>query len=180
MIRPRETVRLVTEIQLRITRISASYFPNSLDPHLEVNKPSTILKLLVVSAALLVELSAFSSSPPSIAAKRISSSITLDGKLEEPEWQQAQTIELIQQAPRPGQPSPYKTEIKILTSSEAIYFGFICHDTNPKAIAVHTQRRDGDVTGDDTVAIVLDTYGDRRTGYFFQINAVGTRVDGLI
>jgi hypothetical protein len=27
---------------------------------------------------------------------------------------------------------------------------------------------------------VLDTYGDRRTGYFFQINAAGTRVDGLI
>src|SRR2546430_16551899 len=41
-------------------------------------------------------------------------------------------------------------------------------------------RRDGDMTGDDTVSIVLDTYGDRRTGYFFQINAAATRVDGLI
>jgi hypothetical protein len=41
-------------------------------------------------------------------------------------------------------------------------------------------RREGDMTGDDTVSIVLDTYGDRRTGYFFQINAAATRVDGLI
>jgi hypothetical protein len=36
------------------------------------------------------------------------------------------------------------------------------------------------VRGDDTVAIVLDTYGDRRTGYLFQINAAGARIDGLI
>jgi hypothetical protein len=148
--------------------------------HLEVTRPSTILKSLIAYAALLVAISAFSSTPPSIAAKRISSSINLDGKLDETDWQQAQTIELVQQAPRPGQPTPYRTEVKILTSGDAVYFGFICHDPNPKAIAVHTQRRDGDVTGDDTIAIVLDTYGDRRTGYFFQINATGTRVDGLV
>ena len=30
-------------------------------------------------------------------------------------------------------------------------------------------QRDGDMTGDDTVSIVLDTYGDRRTGYFFRL-----------
>src|SRR5437588_470476 len=40
--------------------------------------------------------------------------------------------------------------------------------------------RDGDQSGDDSVSIVLDTYGDRRTGYYFQINAAGARVDGLI
>jgi len=41
-------------------------------------------------------------------------------------------------------------------------------------------RRDGDMADDDTVSIVLDTYGDRRTGYFFQINAAGARVDGFL
>jgi hypothetical protein len=146
---------------------------------LAVNWPSTVLKWFV-TVALLVGVSAFGASPPSIAARHISSSINLDGKLDEPEWQQAQFIELVQQAPHPGQPTPFKTEVKVLASKDAVYFGFICHDPNPRAIAVHTQRRDGDVTGDDTVSIVLDTYGDRRTGYFFQINAAGARVDGLI
>jgi hypothetical protein len=117
---------------------------------------------------------------PRIVAKQISSAIRLDGKLDEPEWQEAQTIELVQQAPNPGKPTPYKTEVKVLVSGDAVYFGFICHDPNPSAIAVHTQRRDGDVTGDDTASVVLDTYGDRRTGYFFQINAAGARVDGLV
>jgi hypothetical protein len=117
---------------------------------------------------------------PAATASHLPSSITLDGKLDEPAWAQAHSFTLTQQAPLPGKPTPFKTEVRVLVSKDAIYFGFTCHDPNPKAIAIHTERRDGDVTGDDTVSIVLDTYGDRRTGYFFQINAAGTRVDGLI
>ena len=36
------------------------------------------------------------------------------------------------------------------------------------------------MSGDDTVAIVLDTLHDHRTGYLFQTNAAGARLDGLI
>jgi len=45
---------------------------------------------------------------------------------------------------------------------------------------VHTLQRDGNLDGDDAVGIVLDTFGDRRRGYFFVINAAGARLDGLI
>lgn len=117
---------------------------------------------------------------PSIAAKRITSPINLDGKLDEPAWRDAPVATLVQQSPRPGEPTAYTTEVRVLVSADAIYFGFTCRDPRPQAIAVHTMRRDGDLTGDDTVSVVLDTYGDRRTGYFFQINAAGARVDGLI
>ena len=41
-------------------------------------------------------------------------------------------------------------------------------------------QRDDPMTGDDTVAIALDTYGDKRTGYYFRVNAAGARTDGLI
>src|SRR5262249_10651836 len=47
-------------------------------------------------------------------------------------------------------------------------------------IATHTMLRDADFSGDDAVALVLDTFGDRRTGYFFQVNAAGARFDGLV
>ncbi len=144
------------------------------------NRRSNALKSSLVGVLFVLSASGFAVPPSSISASRISSSITLDGKLDEPEWAKAETLTLTQQSPRPGESTPYRTEVKVLVSGDALYFGFICHDPNPKAIAVHTQQRDGDVTGDDTVSIVLDTYGDRRTGYFFQINAAGTRVDGLI
>jgi hypothetical protein len=89
-------------------------------------------------------------------------------------------MKLVQQAPKPGQPTPYETGVRVIVTSDRIYFGFTCKDPDPRRIAIHTMQRDGDMTGDDTVSIVLDTYGDRRTGYFFQINAAGARVDGLI
>jgi len=109
-----------------------------------------------------------------------SASITLDGLLNEPAWLDAPVMKLTQQAPKPGQPTPYETQVQVIVTNDRIYFGFTCKDPDPRHIAIHTMRRDGDLTGDDTVSIVLDTYGDRRTGYFFQINAAGTRVDGLI
>jgi hypothetical protein len=46
----------------------------------------------------------------------------------------------------------------VLVQDNKLYFGFECTDPNPRAIAVHTMQRDGIVDGDDTVAVVLDTY----------------------
>ncbi|HEX3322550.1 MAG TPA: DUF5916 domain-containing protein [Terriglobales bacterium] len=117
---------------------------------------------------------------PVVAARAISTKIDLDGKLTEPEWRDAPVIKLTQQSPRPGEPTPFLTEAKVLVSKDAIYFGITCRDPNPKKIAIHTQIRDGDMKGDDTISIILDTFNDHRTGYFFQINAAATRADGLV
>ncbi len=122
-----------------------------------------------------------SSGPFVIAADHPAGSIQFDGKLDEPAWQEAKMIiDLVQQSPKPGAPSPYRTRVRVLVLDNKLYFGFECTDPETKAIAVHTMRRDGKVEGDDTVAVVLDTYGDQRTGYFFRVNAAGARVDGLI
>jgi hypothetical protein len=133
----------------------------------------------LLAAATLA--SARSNDGPAVQVSATSSaSITLDGLLNEPAWRDAPAMKLTQQAPKPGQPTPYETRGQVIVTNDRIYFGFTCKDPDPGRIAIHTMRRDGDLTGDDTVSIVLDTYGDRRTGYFFQINAAGTRVDGLI
>src|SRR5436190_3535480 len=118
--------------------------------------------------------------PVATVSATSSPSITLDGLLNEPAWRDAPVMKLVQQAPKPGQATPYQTDVRVIVTSDRIYFGFTCKDPDSRRIAIHTMRRDGDMTGDDTVSIVLDTYGDRRTGYFFQINAAGARVDGLI
>ena len=116
-----------------------------------------------------------------IAASHPGGSIQLDGKLDEPAWREAKTaVELVQQSPAPGAATPYRTTVRVLVLENKLYFGFDCSDPDAKAIAVHTMQRDGRVEGDDTVAVVLDTYGDRRTGYLFRVNAAGARVDGLI
>jgi hypothetical protein len=90
--------------------------------------------------------------------------IKIDGVLREAAWRNAAFVELIQQSPRPGEPTPYRTVVRILLAGDNLLFGFECTDPAPNRIAVHSMRRDADFTGDDTVTIVLDTYGDEKQG----------------
>lgn len=118
---------------------------------------------------------------PTIRAKRAPApNITLDGRLTEAIWRDAPVIKLTQQSPRPGAPTAYETEVRIVVTSDKLYFGFTCHDPQPTKIAVHSLQRDPDLSGDDFISVILDTYQDHRTGYFFEINASGARQDGLI
>jgi Domain of unknown function (DUF5916) len=116
-----------------------------------------------------------------VTAGVVEGTIRLDGVLDEPDWQQAGVIaDLSQQSPHPGEPTAFRTEVRILTDGANLYFGITAVDPDPAGIAVHTMQRDGNMSGDDTVSIVLDTFLDHRTGYLFQVNAAGARLDGLI
>jgi len=118
----------------------------------------------------------------SVAAGHVVGPIVLDGALDEPAWEYAGILSnLTQQEPEPGRPTPFDgTRISILTNGDTLYFGVVCPDPEPEKIAIHTLQRDADLEGDDTIAIVLDTFGDGRTGYLFRINAGGARQDGLL
>ena len=96
--------------------------------------------------------------PSASAVVDSSASITLDGKLNEPVWRDAPVLKLVQQSPKPGEPTPLETEVRVVVTKDRIYFGFNCKDPDPSRIAVHTMGRDGDMKGDDSVSIVLDTY----------------------
>src|SRR5713101_4266959 len=140
---------------------------------------------MVLAATGLAD--ARASDGPSVeAVVRPSASIVLDGRLDEPVWRDAPVLKLTQQSPKPGETTPYETEVRVVVTRDRIYFGFQCKDPDLGHISIHTMRRDetmgrgGGTKTDDTVSVILDTYGDRRTGYFFQINAAGTRTDGLI
>jgi len=89
-------------------------------------------------------------------------------------------VTLTQQNPHPGDATPYATTLQVRADDRALVFLFDCIDPDPSRIAVHTMQRDDDMSGDDSVAIVLDTFGDGRTAYFFRVNAAGARADGLI
>jgi hypothetical protein len=143
--------------------------------------PMSMLLLCLGVISGIAQQSGPAAKGPTLAAGRFNGSVKLDGKLDEPAWRDPAIVgALVQQSPRPGELTPYDTTVRILVTSDSLYFGFECTDPDPSKIAVHTKQRDGMVRGDDTVAIVLDTYGDRRTGYFFQINAAGARLDGLV
>lgn len=118
--------------------------------------------------------------PPTVEAGRAIGPITIDGKLNEPAWQHAGVIELAQQSPHPGEPTPFHTKVLLLHGVHTLYIGVIADDPNPSQIATHTLVRDGDQSNDDSVTITLDTFDTQRYAYIFQVNAAGAMADGLL
>jgi hypothetical protein len=96
------------------------------------------------------------------------------------QWEDAPKVTLSQQDPRPGEATPYPTEVRVFADRMHLYLHIDCTDPDFAARSVHTLERDSDQSADDHVTIVLDTFGTHRTGYVFQVNAGGARSDGLI
>src|SRR3989441_3560255 len=105
----------------------------------------------------------------------------LDGTLDDQLWQSAKVItDFRQREPNEGEPATEKTEVRILYTRRAVYFGIHCFDSNPSRIIASELRRDVSQDLDDHFEILIDSNHDRRGGYVFQVNPLGTQMDGLI
>lgn len=118
---------------------------------------------------------------PQARSQPVSSAPRVDGVLDEACWSLVEPIgELTQVEPDEGAPPIDRTEVRVLHGPDALYVGFRCFDADPAAIVRTTRQRDGDLEDDDRVEIVLDTFGDGRNAYFFEINAAGAKGDALV
>jgi hypothetical protein len=114
-------------------------------------------------------------------ASRVDRAPKLDGRLDDPIWQQATPIaNFLQREPFEGQTPTERTEVRILYSRHEVYFGINCFDSNPKGIVATELRRDVSQELDDYFEIIIDSAHDRRNAYVFQINPLGTQRDALI
>jgi hypothetical protein len=117
----------------------------------------------------------------SAEAVRVERAPKLDGTLDDPLWQSAKVIsDFRQQEPNEGEPATEKTEVRILFTRHAVYFGIHCYDSQPSRIIATELRRDVSQNLDDHFEILIDSNHDRRGGYVFEVNPLGTQADGLI
>jgi hypothetical protein len=115
------------------------------------------------------------------SALKINESIIIDGALSETAWGKAgELADFIQFEPERGKPARLKTIAKILYDERCIYFGFLCFDPKPELLAASLSKRDSDLRVDDSVAVCLDTFHDKRNCYYFMTNLLGTQYDGRI
>src|SRR5437588_2470789 len=122
-----------------------------------------------------------SSGLPRIQAVQITEALKIDGLLDEPAWSLAQpATEFRQQRPTEGAPASERTEVRVLFDDKNIYFGIRAFDSDAKHINARELVRDADFSNDDIIAIVLDTYHDRRNGFRFVVNPLGAQQDALI
>src|SRR5258708_22592506 len=105
----------------------------------------------------------------------------LDGTLDDQLWQSPKVItDFRQREPNEGEPATEKTEVRILYTRHAVYFGIHCYDSVPSRIIATELRRDVSQDLDDHFEILIDSNHDRRDAYVFGVNPLGTQVDGLI
>jgi len=101
--------------------------------------------------------------------------------MNDPLWLNAKPItDFRQREPREGEPATEKTEVRILYTRHAVYFGIHCYDSAPTRIVATELRRDVSQDLDDHFEILINSNHDRRGGYVFEINPLGTQSDGLV
>jgi hypothetical protein len=138
--------------------------------------------LFVTVATMLVGLSGHSNaSTPAIEAVRLDEPPRIDGILNDRAWRTAAHIPALTQAtPLQGAPPSEQTEVWIGYDDQNLYIAFRCADRTPTAILASQLERDTDLNTDDIVRVALDPSARGRDGYFFEMNALGTRRDELI
>ncbi len=103
--------------------------------------------------------------------------ITIDGKLDEAIWQQAEKASgFIQNIPHPGDSSTQKTEVSILYDNSAIYIGAMMYD-NPDSILKQLAPRDEFENNTDAFGVSFDTYFDKQNAYAYLVTAAGVQTD---
>ena len=115
---------------------------------------------------------------PTMTVPHTSTPPTLDGRLDDAEWENAALardfwVSLEQRAPTSA------TVVRVLRDADYLYFAFVCHDDHPGDILADRTRRDAGLANDDHVSVLLDAYLDARTISSYSVNPVGTQNDAI-
>ena len=105
--------------------------------------------------------------------------IILDGNLNEPIWQNPPIKDFTQRDPNEGMPASEETHVWIAYDDENIYVAARCFDSHPELIDASLTRRDNYMLS-DWFAFYVDPYNDKKSGYFFVVNAGGSIIDGVL
>jgi len=149
------------------------------------------LSVLIVAVASLVDLSVHAASGPAISSRAISSPATadalsippgsepmkIDGDLTEEIWTKASVIsQFVVRDPKEGAQPTHDTEVRVVFDADAMYVAVRAMESEPDKIVGMLTRRD-DSSPSDWVAVLIDSYHDRRTAFEFGVNAAGVKYD---
>ena len=118
--------------------------------------------------------------PQLVRAVRTAYSITIDGTLSDPLWQTAERVTgFLQRDPNEGTAPSESTVVYVAYDDAALYIAARMYDAHPDSIIGRLGRRDA-VTNSDRLTVFIDPYHDRRSGYYFAVDAAGTLSDGTL
>ena len=110
-----------------------------------------------------------------VRASRIPEPLTIDGQLTEEWYRTVLAIDgFVQQEPRENEPASEKTEAWIFFDDENLYVAARNWDSQPERMVINELRHDSsNLIQNENFGVVLDTFHDRRNGFWFLVNAAG-------
>ena len=113
-----------------------------------------------------------------LTALRVSETIGVDGRLDEPAWQRAvPASNFLQRRPQAGQPSHERTDVRILYDDDNLYVGYWCFDSDAGHMVITGLEEDFRTTQSDGVTLTIDPLHDRQSGFEFSTNPIGAKHD---
>ena len=113
---------------------------------------------------------------PAITLHRLTGPVELDGIIDEPAWEAAPILPLVQYAPSYRDDMVEETVIRVAYDDNYLYVaGQLYHKDigNLRANSLYRDRW----SGDETFAIVLDTFNDNDNALWFYTMPLGVRAD---
>src|SRR5688572_10844237 len=107
---------------------------------------------------------------PAVAVPRVEQPPTIDGRLDDGQWQNAARIgTFVQQSPAEGAPATEQTDVYVAYDNNHLYFGFHAHYSDAGMIRANRAERD-QIFRDDLISVYFDTFVDQQRAYVFSVN----------
>lgn len=90
--------------------------------------------------------------------------------------QMARVDAFVQREPVDDAPPSQRTEVYLGYDQRTLYAIFLAFDTQPELIRANLSSR-GNIEGDDSVELTIDTFNDQRTAYNFRVTPLGIQRD---
>ncbi|MFZ0417321.1 MAG: DUF5916 domain-containing protein [Candidatus Sulfotelmatobacter sp.] len=151
--------------------------PSLQNPSPLAQEPEPAIKNPEVRAAPKAEIA-----PPALSIPRLSRAPVLEDFLSmapqgETAQQMAKVTGFVQRNPHDGEEVSEKTDAYVGYDQKNIYVVFLCFD-DPKKVRARMSPRE-DIQDDDEVAVLFDTFHDRRRAYEFQTTPLGVQWDAI-
>ena len=138
-------------------------------------------KIYFAIIALLLPLTFYSqTSTKEITVKYTEDPFKIDGILDEPVWEMAESTDSFYQFfPVDTVQAIKQTQVRMLYSSTTLYIGITMYSDGDDYV-IPSLKRDYGAGGNDNISVVFDTFNDGTNAFLFGINPLGVRREALI